>query len=835
MNKKTLLCITLLILPILGVNAEKVFLTGGNWKLQRANEASTTGEQLSQAGFNDKSWIVATVPGTVLTSYLNNGLIPDPNFGDQQLLIDDEYFTADFWYRNSFVVPKNYAGKNIFLNFDGINWKADVFVNGNNVGRIEGAFIRGKFDITPYVKTGETAYLAVFIHKNDTPGEVSVQSLASAGPNGGALGADNPTFHASVGWDWLPTIRGRNIGIHDNVYLSAAGAVSIENPFVKTNLRDNAADLTLLVDLQNNKNVAVNGTLKGKFVPTNVTFSQPVSLSANELKTVTISDLFVEKLELWYPNGYGEQFLYDLELTFEENKSISDIHKTKFGIREITTDTIGGVLTLYVNGKRIFLRGGNWGLSESMIRFGEKEYDNCVRLHKEANFTMIRNWVGMTGSDYFYKACDKYGILIWDDFWLANPGDGPNPNDEMMFIKNARDKVKRVRNHPSVALYSGRNEGYPPPKLNAVLQRLTRELDGTRIYIPNSAADVVSGWGPYGVQNPRWYFSDRAAKDRKIHTEIGMPNVPSVETMRAMMPEEKLWPINDMWGIHDFCYAPSAMKADEYIAAVNKYGTPKNVEEFVRNAQMVNMENHKAMFESYAAHHVNGILMWMSHPAWPTTVWQTYDYFLEQTAGYYGCKKACEPLSILWDANDNQVKVVNNTGITIEPKRGMSPLQAMAYIYNMDGTLIWSDSLLILSIADDVKKCFEIPYPATISPVHFIKLKLMRGNEIFSDNFYWRATEFQHYAPLQTMEKVTPFIKIQKNRIEIKNPTSNIALMMRLKFLDENNERILPVFWSDNYFSLLPYETKTITFETESKKDFRLIVEGWNVDEMEIK
>jgi beta-galactosidase/beta-glucuronidase len=343
-----------------------------------------------------------------------------------------------------------------------------------------------------------------------------------------------------------------------------------------------------------------------------------------------------------------------------------------------------------------------------------------VKLHKEENFTMIRNWVGMTGSDYFYKACDKYGILVWDDFWLANPGDGPNPNDEAMFINNARDKVKRVRNHPSVALYCGRNEGYPPEALNIALQNMTRDLDGTRIYIPNSARGMVSGVGPYGVQNPRWYFSDRSAKDRKIHSEIVMPNVPSAETMRAMIPEDKLFPTNDMWGIHDFCYAPGAMKADEYITAVNKYGTPTNLEDFCKKAQMVNMENHKAMFESFVANQSNGVLMWMSHPAWPSTVWQTYDYFLEQTAGYYGCKKACEPLHILWDANDNEVKVSNNTGKIIEN------IYAKAYIYNMDGTLQYAESLAISSISDEVIKCFVLKFSDSLSPVHFVKLDLIK-------------------------------------------------------------------------------------------------------------
>ncbi|MDR0872081.1 MAG: discoidin domain-containing protein [Prevotellaceae bacterium] len=807
----------------------KLLLTGGNWKVQRTNFVTANGEQLSQAGYDDENWIVATVPGTVLTSYLNNGAVPDPNYGDQQLQISDAFFVADFWYRNSFKIPETYTGKNIFLNFDGINWKADIYVNGNYLGRIDGAFIRGKFDITEYVSAGDTAYLAVFIHRNDTPGAVTLQSRATAGYNGGALGADNPTIHASVGWDWLPTIRGRNIGIQDEVFLSAAGAVSIENPFVKTELFDNwTAKLTLLVDVKNNTNAAVSGILKGNVA--GVEINQTVNLSANETKSVTVSNLSVENPQLWYPNGYGEQFLYDLNVSFEINEDISDTKTTKFGIREITTTTTGGTLTVFVNGKRIFLRGGNWGLSESMLRFGEKDYDNCVKLHKDMNFTMIRNWVGMTGSDYFYQACDRYGILIWDDFWLANPGDGPNPNDEAMFMANANDKIRRVRNHPSVALYCGRNEGDPPATLNAALQNAISTLDGTRLYIPHSAANSVSGFGPYGVQNPKWYFS--AVNNRKIHSERGLPNVPVLETMQAMMPANKLFPINDMWGIHDFSQEPAA-KANDYVAAVNKYGTATSIEDFCQKAQMVNMENHKAMFEGFAGYKANGLLMWMSHPAWQSMVWQTYDYYLDQNGGYYGCRRACEPLHILWDANANRVKVANNTGKTVEN------ITAKAYVYNMSGVLQYSDSLLITSLADDVRNCFALTYPTTISPVHFIKLKLMKGDELLSDNFYWRATDYQNYTPLQTMNKVTLIGKVEKSSgkitAQIKNPSNDVALMIRLKVQDEQGERILPVFYSDNYFSLLPGETKKITMAFESDKTPKLAVEGWNIFGLEEK
>ena len=812
------------------------YLTGGNWKLQRAESVDASGAEISQAAFDDKDWIVATVPGTVLTSYLNIGAIPDPNYGDQQLQISDAFFTANFWYRDSFTVPSNYEGKKIFLNFDGINWKADVYVNGNNVGRIEGAFIRGKFDITSYVTPGQPAYVAVYIHKNDTPGAVSLQTLANAGSNGGALGADNPTIHASVGWDWLPTIRGRNTGIQDNVYLSAKKEVSVLDPFVVTKLENASAKLTFNIDLKNNTPNNVTGVLKAIINPGNIVFTENVSLSGAEQKTVT-HNLSVNNLKLWWPNGYGDQNLYDLNLSFEVNGVVSDIKNTSFGVREITTTDIGGILTVYVNGKRIYLRGGNWGLSEAQLRLDKEGYDNRVRLHKEENFTMIRNWVGQTGSDYFYQACDKYGILVWDDFWLANPGDGPNPNNEAMFMENAIDKIKRVRNHPSVALYCGRNEGNPPAALNTALENAVSTLDGTRIYIPHSAANLVSGFGPYSVQNPKWYFQNRTG--REIHSEIGMPNMPSVESMHAMMPADKLWPINEIWGIHDYCN--SAQGAGAFTAAINRYGTTNSIDDFCLQAQMVNMENHKAMFESFAACKSNGVLMWMSQSAWPSTVWQTYDYYLEQTAGYYGCKKASEPLHILWDSYSDVVKVANNTGNLFEN------LQAEVSIYNMDGTLQDTKSATIASLEDEVKNCFTITYPESVSPVHFIKLKLTKGGEVLSDNFYWRAKNYQDYVLLRSMNKVVldgtlkDSVSGTKHFIttKISNPTSDVALMIRLKVLkNESNERILPVFYSDNYFSLLPGESKWVTLEFKADdldgEQAKLMVEGWNIIPMEI-
>ncbi|MDR0865502.1 MAG: discoidin domain-containing protein [Candidatus Symbiothrix sp.] len=820
------------------------YLTGGNWKLQRAEAVSGTGTQISQAEFDDNQWIPATVPGTILTGYLNIGAIPDPNYGDYQLQISDAFFTADFWYRNSFVIPKTYEGKKVFLNFDGINWKADIYVNGYSCGRIEGAFIRGKFDITDFVTPGKTAYLAVYIHKNDTPGTVTLQSLEDAGFNGGALGADNPTIHASVGWDWLPTIRGRNIGIQDNVFLSASQGVSIQDPFVITkeiNGTPNDASgynarLEIKIDVKNDLPATVSGILKGVINPGNITFNQNVTLNASERTTITTEVLLPDNPPLWWPNGYGDPFLHQLDLTFETGNGRMDTKQIEFGVRKITTTTTGNMLTVYVNGKRIYLRGGNWGLSEAQLRLDKEGYDLRVRLHKEENFTMIRNWVGQTGSDYFYQACDKYGLLVWDDFWLANPGDGPNPNDEAMFMTNAIDKIKRVRNHPSVALYCGRNEGNPPETLNTALRNAVETFDGTRFYIPYSAGDLVGGFGPYSVKDPKSYFTRSSPK---IHSEIGMPNVPSLESMQAMLPEDKQWPVNEMWGIHDYCN--SAQKADDYTLAVNKYGTPNSLADFCLKAQMVNMENHKAMFESFVNSKADGALMWMSQSAWPSTVWQTYDYYLEQTAGYYGCKKASEPLHIFWD-HSSKVKVANNTG------KSYSELLAEAKIYNMDGTVKYTKSLPIALLnEDEVKYGFTITYPDGLSDVHFLKLTLKQGDKVLSDNFYWRGKIYQTYNSLEQMNQITLEGALKKSvqdstqniQVRISNPTDDIALMIRIKVLKNvSDERVLPVFYSDNYFSLLPHESKIVTLEFDSKQvgdeQAKVMVEGWNINAMEI-
>lgn len=829
--------------PIPAMQADgKQYLTGGNWKLQRAAFVEGKGEDISKLNFKANNWIPATVPGTILTSYFNIGAVPDHNFDDQQLMISDSFFTADFWYRNSFVVPAAYKGKKVWLNFDGINWKADIYINGRLLGNIKGAFIRGMFDVTDYVKVGQQNALAVLIHKNDNPGKVTEQHLNDADPNGGVIGYDSPTFLASIGWNWIPTIRGRNTGIWNDVYLSSTEAVTIDNPFIKTdlNLPDTTkASLSVEVMLTNHSATAVNGILKGTIGA--ITFNQPVSLQPNEAKKVTLNpatnpQLSLNHPKLWWPNGYGNQPLYNLKLQFNSGNKLSDQKELKFGIRKYTYSYEDNNLHIQVNGFPIIIRGGNWGMAEAMLRCDKAGYDLRVKLHKDMNLNMIRNWIGMVADDEFYDACDKYGIMIWDDFWLANPVDGPAPKDNVMFMANVKDKIYQRRNHAALALWCGRNEGYPPTVLDTAMKSETINLDGTRQYISSSANKPVTGLGPYEIKDPKWYFQNRGIT---LHSEEGIVVVPPVESMKAMMPVDSLWPISDSWGKHDW----TQPRVTIYNNDLNReYGKATSLADFCRKAQMMNMEGPKALMETWQSNRGPGVLVWMTHPAWPSLICQTYDYYFEPTAAYFAFKTANQPLHIQWRADNESVEVANDT------RNNFDNLTVEAHLYSLDGKLISSKTVNGNVVSNITKSFFNLVYPDNITPVQFISLKLKNTEgKILSENFYWRGTNYMDYNSLQTMRKVSLTGKAIKKTIgghttitvPLTNNSGNVALMTRLKVLQKKSgKRVLPIFYSDNYISLTPGETKTVTITFDNKyleKDLpKLMIEGWNINEREI-
>jgi hypothetical protein len=818
------------------------FLHGGNWRVQRSSFVDAPGTEISRSSFNDRNWIPATVPGTILTSYYNIGAVADHNYGDMQLQISEEFFTTDFWYRNTFVIPAQYQGKRVWINFDGINYKAEIYVNGNKAGDIAGAYIRGKFDITDYVTPGQECAIAVLIRKNDNPGVVKEQFLKYPEYNGGINGLDGPTILASIGWNWMPTIRGRNTGIWSNVFLSATGDVKIENPYIITNLNlpdTTRADFELEVTLTNNGNTHQEGrlTCTGKYF----SISQPVTLLAGETRKVRInrnsfSELRVNNPDLWWPNGYGAPNLDVMKFAFETVSGISDTKEVTYGVRHYTYHYNNSHLTIAINGVPIVVRGGNWGMPEAMLRCDADCYDLLVRLHKEMNMNMIRNWIGMTGHEEFYEACDRHGIMIWDDFWLANPVDGPHPLDNKLFMANATDKVLRRRNNASVAIWVGRNEGWPPAVLDSMLTEMLTIYDNTRHYIPNSADRPASGFGPYETMHPRWYFQNRGYT---FHSEQGLVCVPPLESMQEMMPEEYLWPINHMWGKHDW----TQPRVDIYLNdMINRYGEPKGIKDFTVKAQMLNMEGPKSMMEAWQSNRGGGVLLWMSHPAWPSLICQTYDHYREPTAAYFAMRKANNPVHILWRADNEKVQVVNNT------LHSLPGLKVLVQVYDLNGRMVKEFQATLNAPSNNVVDALTLSYPDEITGVHFLKLELRdAGNQVIGSNFYWRGTEYLQYNALNEL----PAVKLKGDAtlrtsggktfitITVENNTNDVALMTRLKLQQHRTgKRVLPAFYSDNYISLVPGETQTVEVEFDTAllegQNPRLLVEGWNITPMEI-
>ena len=796
----------------------KWLLNGGDWKLTRASHP-------------DVAPLVATIPATVLSSYVNAGALPDMNHDDNLMLSSESFFDGDFIYKRSFDLPKEMKGRRVMLNFDGINWKAVVTLNGTEVGRIDGAFMRGVFDVTPYLKDFNNE-LKVLIIANANPGGVKVKTEKNTDFNGGILGADNPTFHATIGWDWISTIRGRDIGIWDDVYLTTSGDVTVSDPVVTTKLgeTDTLATMTPAVMLTNHSDHAVTGTLHGHIG--DICFDKPVTLAAGQTIEATFNpeefpQLKNQQMRLWWPNGYGEPYLYDASFSFTIDRQESDAVNFKAGIREMKTTEKDTWLRIYINHRRLIPKGGNWAFSENNLNYRGREFDAAVRHHREMNYNMIRNWVGMTGDKEFYEACDRYGIMVWQDFWLANPADGPDPDDEAMFMDNARDLVLKIRNHPSIGIYCGRNEGYPPKTLDNGLREAVATLHPGLDYISSSADDGVSGHGPYWALSPKEYFERQTGK---LHTERGMPNVMTYDGLSRTLDAEHLWPQNLYWGRHDYTMEGAQRGASFNQLIADDFGEPTSAEEFCDWAQWINYEGYRAMYEG-GNKNAMGLLIWMSHPCWPSMVWQTYDYYLEPTAAYFGVKHACEPLHVQLNPITNQVEVINHSA-------GHQAGTVSATVYDINGNLIWSREMPYDLQEDKNYDAMTVEVPRHFEGVYYLRLTLTdkQGKQL-SQNDYVQCTEGSNRTALHDMRNAqvgaTASVNGTRASITLTNNGNVPAVMLRLNLKGSDGEQILPAIYSDNYLHLMPGESRVINIEwkIEDARGVQPIVEisGTNV------
>jgi beta-mannosidase len=615
-----------------------------------------------------------------------------------------------------------------------------------------------------------------------------------------------------------------------------------------------SADLHIAATLENKSPKPVTGTLTGVIQLQDahgqtlhdheITFHKSVTVAAGGTEPVALDpkstpELHLSDPRLWWPNGYGPQNLYTLTLRFDIKEKSSDVATRQFGIRKIEYQVADSEnLTLSVNGVRVMARGGNWGLDEAMKRISRERLDAQFHMHALANLNIIRNWVGQSTSPDFYDMADKYGILLWDEFFQPNPNDGPDVTDIPTYLANVTDKVVRYRNHPSIAVWCARNEGYPPKELDDTLKTLMSRLDPTRLYQSNSAdGRGVSSHGPYYWRSPRFFY----AFNESFKTETGSVSIPTIESIQGMMPQKDWETINDDWAQHDM--AAGAQRGDEFPASLaERYGHIRNLADFVQKGQLATYEAFRAMYEGRNAEMfktTTGVITWMSHPAQPSFVWQLYHYDLEPNAALYAAKKASETVHVQFNEENRWIEVVNNR------PEALKQIKVNELIYRFDGTLDSHETYSIPQVpASSTIKAAFIEVSTRISPLYFIKLNLFDAdNNLLSSNFYWQHVAQDQFDGLMNLPSVTLDAEATARTeaaktvvtVTLHNNTNNVALLSHVQLHQKKSgRRVLPVFYSDNYISLVPGESTTVSIEAATKDlqgDLPLVeLDGYNVD-----
>ena len=854
----------------------------GSWLTIKASEVTANGSAITAGGFNFTGWMNATVPGTVLTNLVQNGIYPDPYVAENNNLIPD-IFTAGrdfytYWFYTSFELPTAANGQNAWLEFRGINYSADVYLNGSQLTStpVQGMFLRHVFDITSVAKFGGLNSLAVIVYPVNNPGNV-----ANGGQGGDEQIGKDVTAQYVEGWDWIIPIRDRNTGIWDQVSVITAGPVLIIDPYVVTTgitfqgttKNAQSADLNISMEVRNVSAAAQTGTLK--VVIGNVEQSQAVAIppaSSNQVQlNVTLTNP-----ALWWPNGYGDQNLHTLVVSFEiDGQRVSDAQSVRFGVRQITSNTNGpsGGRIFMVNGQKIFIRGANWIISDGMLRLSAERYRHDVQMHAEMNLNMIRVWGGSIAErPEFYDACDEFGLLVMQEFWMTGDVNGswstgtqhdpPSvrnkyPDDHALYLTCARDTVRMLRNHPSLCFWCGGNElsvpTLPPPDIEQALSEdIIPSLDGERLYIPSSLSDGLGPHdGPYGILLNSAFFT--GANANTFNPEMGSVGTPVVETLRRFLSAAALadFPQNQTWGpewkLHTYIPYSNPPDCPDQIAS---YGTPANmtVDDFALRAQIANYLQYRALFEGMNMSMwttYTGILVWKGQNPWTGLRGQFYDWYFDQTGGYFGTRKACEPLHVQLNWANLKFGVVNCTDTAL----ANATVQYTIYHY-LTGQQLSQQSVAVNQV--NANSTFisssAIVLPTDNLPIHFILMKLIdAAGQTRSENLYWRsAANPENFAAFMQLAQVklsgTVNVSTQGQgyvlTATVTNPSSNVAFFIRLKVIKPpavagTDNRVLPTFYDDNYFTLMPGDKRTITMRCSQADAGGVVpqvwVEGYNV------
>ncbi len=850
-----------------------VLKLGEGWAVQSSDSISVkNGEIISNPGFDTGDWYRTTVPSTVLAVLVDNGVYPDPYFGmnlrsipgtDYPLnknfsnlsMSEASPFRVPWWYRTEFIIPPEFDGKELQLHFKGINFRANIWLNGKLLAdstEVAGTFRIYEFDITGNIVDDGLNTLAVEViapRKDDL----------------------------AITWvEWNPAPPDKNMGIWHEVFISASGQVTLRHPQVITDLdlpSTEMARLTVTAELNNQTEEVVTGILKGQIE--DIRFEKEVVLGPRESSTIEFKASEYEQLNiknprLWWPVHYGDPELYRLNLSFEAGGRVSDSGSVSFGIREITSElTDDNHLLFRVNGEKILIRGGGWA-SDMMLRDDPARLLTQIEYVKDMNLNTIR-LEGKLESDYFYELCDRYGILAMPGWCCCDQWeewDEWDEEDHSVAALSLKDQVKRLRSHACILTWLYGSDYPPVPEVEKMYLGIFKENNWPNPYQSSAALKPtdVTGYsgirmeGPYFYTEPSYWLTDTARGGAfGFNAEIGPgASVPVLESILSMFPEDKLWPVNDYWHFHGRGGNPASMLDMDNKALSARYGEARNLEDYIMKSQMQAYEGKRAMFEAYARNKYTstGVIQWMLNNAWPGVYWNLYDYFLRTGGSYFGTKKACEPLHIQYSYDDRSVVAVNSQ------LRGFENLKARVTVLNFDLSEKYSEEKSFSIGPDGVERIMYLPQIPDLSVTWFVKLEMKDENgRIISNNFYWLSTvkekfdweksyfwatpmlSYPDFTLLQTLPEVGLEISSNINEISsdsdtitvtVSNPSGNLAFGVYLKLVEKmEGKEIIPVLWEDNYFPLLPGEERQITARFRGKglkeKSPEVVAGGWNV------
>ncbi|HEX4489124.1 MAG TPA: beta galactosidase jelly roll domain-containing protein [Terriglobales bacterium] len=840
-----------------------------NWALQSSCQVKASGEKVSSSGFSTDGWHYAEVPTTVVAALVADKTYPDPYFGKNmkslpgmnypstdffanQEMPEGSPFRCSWWFRTEFAVPTEMQGKMTSLHFDAINYRANVWLNGEKIAGAQdtaGTFRVFDFDVTRRLKASGPNVLAVEIfaaQKNDL----------------------------AITWvDWNPTPADKDMGLWKDVYLTSSGAVALDHPFATSKLDSEykTAGLTLSADLRNTTDHAAAATLNAEVE--NIHVSQKVDLAAGESKTVSFSpeqfpQLKLQHPRLWWPYQMGTPEMYTAKLSVEVGISMSDSAEVNFGVREVTSQiTDKGSRLFSVNGRKVLIRGAAWA-PDMLLRWSPREAQAALDYVKHMNLNAIR-LEGRMERDEFFDMADKMGLLIMPGWTCCDMWEHwPDWKAEHMKIAGAslHDQITRLRNHPSVFVWLYGSDGPPPANVENMYLGILKERRWPNPSVSSASADPTTVTGPSGVKMtgpydfvpPNYWLTDtQAGGAYGFNTETSPgPVIPPLESLKRFLPADHLWPMDDYWAYHSG--GERFTNIDKFTKGLDeRYGKAADLNDFLRKSQAANYEAQRAMFEAYGRNKyvATGVIQWMLNNAWPSLIWHLYDYYLVPAGGYFGTRKACEPLHVQYSYDDNSVAVVNGE------QQAFSGLKVSARIFDINAKEKAAKDATLDAPADSSTRALELPKPDGIGQTYFLKLELRDATgKLLSDNFYWLSAKVDVldwankldtvYTPQSAFADMTGLNSLKEVKVtasahasqdgnnevvsvSLQNPSSSLAFMVRVRAVDpKSGQDVVPIFWDDNYVSLLPGEKREITAHynsAEATGKTNLMMDGWNI------